>query len=80
MLISRNPGASAPRERGAIPGRHHPRMRVIQYSEASVMESKARGVLDTPHARGKTAAWSGDRATMCARERALPLPMRWIAR
>jgi hypothetical protein len=28
--------------------------RAIQYSEASVMESKGRGILDTPHARGMT--------------------------
>jgi hypothetical protein len=29
---------------------HHPRRRVIQYSEASAMESRSRGVRDTPHA------------------------------
>src|SRR5882757_1407117 len=29
------------------PNRHRPRRRAIQYSEASVMESKGRGVLDT---------------------------------
>jgi hypothetical protein len=29
--------------------------RAIQYSEASVMEPRSRGVLDTPHARGMTA-------------------------
>jgi len=29
--------------------------RAIQHSEASVMVSKGRGVLDTPHARGMTA-------------------------
>jgi hypothetical protein len=28
--------------------RHHPRRRVIQYSEASVMDPKGRGVLDRP--------------------------------
>ena len=28
---------------------------MIQYSEALEMESKTRGVLDTPHARGMTA-------------------------
>jgi hypothetical protein len=34
--------------------------RAIQYSEASVMESKSRGVRDTPHARGLTGyVWSG---------------------
>jgi hypothetical protein len=27
--------------------RHHPRKRMIQYSEASVIEAKVRGVLDT---------------------------------
>src|SRR6476469_7100892 len=30
-----------------IPSCHHPRMRVIQYSEAPVIESKSCGVLDT---------------------------------
>jgi hypothetical protein len=34
--------------------RHHPRRRVIQYSGTSAMESRGRGVLDTPHARGMT--------------------------
>jgi hypothetical protein len=34
--------------------RHHPRKRVIQYSDTFVIESKSRGVLDTPHARGMT--------------------------
>ena len=29
-------------------GRHHPRKRMIQYSETPAMESKSRGVLDTP--------------------------------
>jgi hypothetical protein len=37
--------ANAPRSRC-----HHPRKRVIQYSEASMMDSKGLGVLDTPHA------------------------------
>jgi hypothetical protein len=36
------------------PNRHHPRRRVIQYSETLVTESKSRGVLDTPLARGMT--------------------------
>jgi hypothetical protein len=39
--------------------RHHPRMRAIQYSGTSVMESIGRGVLDTPPARGTTALGGG---------------------
>jgi hypothetical protein len=39
----------------ASPSCHHPRKRVIQYSETSVMEWRGRGVLDTPLARGMTA-------------------------
>ncbi len=35
--------------------RHHPRKRVIQYSEAPMMKSKSRGVLDTPLSRSMTA-------------------------
>jgi hypothetical protein len=34
--------------------RHHPR----EYSEASVIESKGRGVLDTPLARAMRSLWS----------------------
>src|SRR6266540_4029218 len=37
------------------PGRHHPRRRVIQYSSTFVMESRSRGVLDTPLSRSMTA-------------------------
>src|ERR1700674_2454588 len=33
---------------------HRPRRRAIQYSEASMMESIGRGVLDTPPSRGMT--------------------------
>src|SRR5258705_3065912 len=29
-------------------GRHHPRKRMIQYSETPAMESKSRGLLDAP--------------------------------
>src|ERR1035441_434579 len=36
-------------------GRHHPRKRMIQYSEASRFSLKRRGVLDTPPSRGMTA-------------------------
>src|SRR5450631_534274 len=46
-------GASLTRARH-IHTRHYPRTRVIQYSEALVMEPKGRGVPDTPHARGMT--------------------------
>src|SRR5436190_4375477 len=35
-------------QRYPIFGRHHPRKRVIQYSSTFVMESRSRGVLDTP--------------------------------
>src|SRR6267154_2345044 len=38
----------------AFTGRHHPRMRVIQYSTAVHDHSRGRGILDTPHARGMT--------------------------
>src|ERR1700742_4017050 len=34
--------------------RHRPRRRAIQYSEASAIDPRSRGVLDTPHARGMT--------------------------
>src|SRR5260370_38640656 len=33
---------------------HRPRRRTIQYSRAGVIDSRSRGVLDTPHARGMT--------------------------
>jgi hypothetical protein len=36
------------------PSCHHPRRRVIQYSETPAIESMSRGVLDPPHARGMT--------------------------
>jgi hypothetical protein len=35
--------------------RHHPRKRMIQYSEVLVMEAKGHGVLDTPLSRSMTA-------------------------
>jgi hypothetical protein len=35
-------------------GCHRPRRRTIQYSEASVIESRSCGVLDTPLSRGTT--------------------------
>jgi hypothetical protein len=51
-------GRIAPRDRGVISeivgclkiesGRHHPRKRMIQYSEAPAIEPKSCGVLDTP--------------------------------
>src|ERR1700688_5000871 len=41
--------------RSVISRRHHPRKRMIQYSRAVGMESRSRGVLDTPLSRGTTA-------------------------
>src|SRR3981189_1375326 len=41
--------------RHVISSRHHPRKRVIQYSRAAAMESRSRGVLDTPLSRVMTA-------------------------
>jgi hypothetical protein len=35
--------------------RHHPRKRVIQYSRADAIDSRGRGVLDSPPSRGMTA-------------------------
>src|ERR1700730_4940299 len=52
--------------------RHHPRMRVIQYPETSVIETRSHRVLDTPLepviglAEGET-RWRG--MTVCGRER-----------
>jgi hypothetical protein len=40
-------------------GRRRPRKRAIQYSEASVMESRSCGVLDTPLSRSMTALGKG---------------------
>jgi hypothetical protein len=37
---------------------HHPRRRVIQYSETPMIGTIGRCVLDTPHARGMTGEWS----------------------
>src|SRR5665213_1121276 len=36
------------------PSRHHPRRRVIQYSETPTIESRSRGVLDPPLSRRMT--------------------------
>jgi hypothetical protein len=36
--------------------RHRPRKRAIQYSETPMMESKSRGVLDTPPSRSMAAS------------------------
>src|SRR5882757_2257624 len=41
--------------RHVISSRHHSRKRMIQYSRAAAMESRSRGVLDTPLSRGMTA-------------------------
>jgi hypothetical protein len=38
--------------------RHHPRKRMIQYSEPSVIEAKVRGVLDTAFAGYDGLSWS----------------------
>src|SRR5450755_3746207 len=46
-----NPGAM---RRGNAPGRHHQRKRAIQYSEASVIEPRSCGVLDTSVSRSMT--------------------------
>jgi hypothetical protein len=35
-------------------GRRHPRKRVIQYAETSMVNTDRFGLLDTPHARGTT--------------------------
>jgi hypothetical protein len=35
--------------------RHHPRRRMIQYSEEPVIDPRTRGVLDTPPSRSMTA-------------------------
>jgi hypothetical protein len=45
--------------------RHRPRRRAIQYSETPMIESKGRGVLDTPLSRSMTASArsGGDEAT-----------------
>jgi hypothetical protein len=36
-------------------GRHHPRKRMIQYSEAPMIEPKSCGILDTPLSPSMTA-------------------------
>src|SRR5882762_139615 len=41
--------------RHVISSRHRPRKRMIQYSRAAAMESRSRGVLDTPLSGGMTA-------------------------
>jgi hypothetical protein len=51
LRFARNDGL----ERANTLSRRRPRKRAIKYSEAPVMESRIRGVLDTPHARGMTA-------------------------
>jgi hypothetical protein len=54
---------------------HHPRKRMIQYSEAAAMESRNHSVLDTPHARGTT-AWCKARAAARLPTPAIPHPRR----
>src|SRR5271168_2126275 len=43
--------------------RHHPRRRMIQYSEESMIEPRTRGVLDTPPSRSMTAVGGASSST-----------------
>jgi hypothetical protein len=45
------------RTNASLSNRHHPRKRVIQYSETPVIESISRSVLDTPLSRSMTTSW-----------------------
>src|SRR5437879_3849195 len=62
-----------------LANRHRPRKRTIQHSEAPVMESKSRGVLDNPLepvvglAEGET-RWRGMTVSFGARAKALFAP------
>jgi len=66
-----------PTGRRAAPPDDRPR-RAIQYSETPVIESRSRGVINPPHARGMTTCCEA--APACKRQNPLPVPLNLIAR
>jgi hypothetical protein len=56
-------GRSVSRGGGGVFSCHHPRRRMIQYSEEPVIEPRTRGVLDTPPSRSMTAVGGASSST-----------------